>query len=168
MLQKQARRDLARDGAVHGDAAGEEARRARPTTAAGGGAATSAAERAGAEGGARRPAGEADSRDDARSRPAATSSAWTSPTAASPTRCSTTSTGARTIRRRRPYDDTGWTFGELFNVQVVRVTDVKVLDAPVEKVTGDVHAPGGVTGTGRGLRRQPRRRPVAARRCATG
>ena len=27
------------------------------------------------------------------------------------------------------YDDTGWTFGELGNVQVARVTDVKVLDA---------------------------------------
>ncbi len=49
--------------------------------------------------------------------------------------------------QRTPYDDTGWTFGELFNVQVVRVADVKVLDAPVEKVT-NVRAPGGVTGTG--------------------
>ena len=27
------------------------------------------------------------------------------------------------------YDDTGWTFGELGNVQVARVTDAKVLDA---------------------------------------
>jgi hypothetical protein len=27
------------------------------------------------------------------------------------------------------YDDTGWTFGELGNVQVARVTDIKVLDA---------------------------------------
>ncbi len=27
--------------------------------------------------------------------------------------------------QRNPYDDTGWTFGELFNVQVVRVTDVE-------------------------------------------
>ncbi|HUI43976.1 MAG TPA: M14 family zinc carboxypeptidase [Terriglobia bacterium] len=49
--------------------------------------------------------------------------------------------------QKRPYDDTGWTFGELFNVQVVRVTDVKVLDAPMERVTG-VTAPGGVTGSG--------------------
>ena len=46
------------------------------------------------------------------------------------------------------YDDTGWTFGELGNVQVVRVTDVKALDAPMEKVTGEVHSPGGVSGTG--------------------
>ena len=39
------------------------------------------------------------------------------------------------------YDDTAWTFGELGNVQVVRVTDVKVLDAAMERVTGDVRAP---------------------------
>jgi hypothetical protein len=50
--------------------------------------------------------------------------------------------------QRTPYDDTGWTFGELFNVQVVRVADAKVLDAPVEPVAGDVRAPGGVSGTG--------------------
>jgi hypothetical protein len=46
--------------------------------------------------------------------------------------------------QRNIYDDTGWTFGELGNVQVVRVTDLKVLDAPMEKVTGDVRAPGAV------------------------
>ncbi len=27
--------------------------------------------------------------------------------------------------QRNPYDDTGWTFGELFNVKVVRVTDLE-------------------------------------------
>ncbi|HSB09539.1 MAG TPA: M14 family zinc carboxypeptidase [Blastocatellia bacterium] len=46
------------------------------------------------------------------------------------------------------YDDTAWTFGELGNVQVVRVTDAKVLDAAMERVAGDVRAPGGVMGTG--------------------
>ncbi len=46
------------------------------------------------------------------------------------------------------YDDTAWTFGELGNVQVVRVTDVKVLDAAMERVSGEVRAPGGVKGTG--------------------
>jgi Zinc carboxypeptidase len=46
------------------------------------------------------------------------------------------------------YDDTGWTFGELGNVQVVRVTDVKVLDASMERVNGEVRSPGGVTGSG--------------------
>jgi len=46
-----------------------------------------------------------------------------------------------------PYDDTGWTFGELFNVQVVRVTDKKVLDAPMERVN-EVRAAGTVSGSG--------------------
>jgi hypothetical protein len=44
--------------------------------------------------------------------------------------------------QRTPYDDTGWTFPELFNVQAVRVADVAVLDAPVEKMTGDVRPKG--------------------------
>ena len=77
-----------------------------------------------------------DARKRARSRRAATSSAWISRTRASPTRCSTTSTGRRTIRRRNPYDDTGWTFPEGFTVQAVRVIDAKVLDAPMERVHG--------------------------------
>ena len=46
------------------------------------------------------------------------------------------------------YDDTGWTFGELGNVQVARVTDVKVLDAVMSVVSGPVLAPGGVEGAG--------------------
>jgi hypothetical protein len=46
------------------------------------------------------------------------------------------------------YDDTGWTFGELGNVQVARVTDVKVLDAGMTPVSGPVFAPGGVDGSG--------------------
>jgi hypothetical protein len=50
--------------------------------------------------------------------------------------------------QKQIYDDTAWTFGELGNVQVVRVTDVKVLDAPMERVTGDVRAPGGMKGSG--------------------
>ena len=49
--------------------------------------------------------------------------------------------------QRHPYDDTGWTFGELFGVQVVRVTDRKVLEAPVERVAG-VRALGGLSGSG--------------------
>jgi hypothetical protein len=48
----------------------------------------------------------------------------------------------------RPYDDTGWTFPEGFAVQAVRVTDVKVLDAPMELVKGEVKAVSGVTGQG--------------------
>jgi hypothetical protein len=49
--------------------------------------------------------------------------------------------------QKTPYDDTGWTFGELFGVQVVRVTDAKILDAPMEKVA-EVRAAGGVKGDG--------------------
>jgi hypothetical protein len=46
------------------------------------------------------------------------------------------------------YDDTGWTFGELGNVQVARVTDTKVLGASMDRVSGAVEAPGGVQGSG--------------------
>ncbi len=50
--------------------------------------------------------------------------------------------------QKNPYDDTGWTLGELFHVQVVRVTDSKVLEAPMEKVAGEVRADGGIAGAG--------------------
>ena len=46
------------------------------------------------------------------------------------------------------YDDTAWTMGELANVEVVRVVDGKVLQAPMERVTGEVRAPGGVASSG--------------------
>ncbi len=49
--------------------------------------------------------------------------------------------------QKTPYDDTGWTFGELFGAQVVRVTDPKVLDAPMERASA-IRAPGGVRGEG--------------------
>jgi hypothetical protein len=49
--------------------------------------------------------------------------------------------------QKTPYDDTGWTFGELFGVQVTRVTDPKVLEAPMELVK-EIHAPAGVSGEG--------------------
>jgi hypothetical protein len=48
----------------------------------------------------------------------------------------------------RPYDDTGWTFPEGFGVECVRVLDSSVLKAPMEPVTGDIVAPGGVNGSG--------------------
>ncbi len=50
--------------------------------------------------------------------------------------------------QQRPYDDTGWTFPEGFAVQAVRVVDTKVLDVPMERVAGEVKAPGGVSGQG--------------------
>ena len=50
--------------------------------------------------------------------------------------------------QKSPYDDTGWTFGELFNVKVVRVADAKVLDAAMAPVAGEVKAASAVEGSG--------------------
>src|SRR6202007_1173900 len=50
--------------------------------------------------------------------------------------------------QKQIYDDTGWTFGELGNVQVARVTDAKILTAAMDRVSGPVEAPGGVHGSG--------------------
>ncbi len=57
--------------------------------------------------------------------------------------------------QRTPYDDTGWTFPELFNVQATRVTDVKVLDVPIEEVSGTIRAKGGVSDPSMELRAGP-------------
>jgi hypothetical protein len=46
------------------------------------------------------------------------------------------------------YDDTAWTMGELGNVEVVRVTDISVLNAPMDLVKGEVQSPGGINGSG--------------------
>jgi hypothetical protein len=50
--------------------------------------------------------------------------------------------------QRTPYDDTGWTFPENFAVRSFRITDRKVLSVPMESVTGEIRAPGGVNGSG--------------------
>jgi hypothetical protein len=50
--------------------------------------------------------------------------------------------------QKNVYDDTGWTFGELFGVEARRVPDVRVLAVAMEKISGDVAAPGGVQGAG--------------------
>jgi hypothetical protein len=50
--------------------------------------------------------------------------------------------------QRTPYDDTGWTFPENFAVRSVRVTDARVLAVPMEPVTGEIKAPGGLIGKG--------------------
>lgn len=50
--------------------------------------------------------------------------------------------------QKTPYDDTGWTFPENFDVQAVRVVDPAVLSVPMERVTTTIEAPGGVTGSG--------------------
>ena len=49
--------------------------------------------------------------------------------------------------QKTPYDDTGWTFGELYGVQVTRVTDTKILQSPMERVS-ELPASGGVKGEG--------------------
>jgi Zinc carboxypeptidase. len=46
------------------------------------------------------------------------------------------------------YDDTSWTMGESANVEVVRVVDTKVLQAAMERVTGEVRSPGGIANAG--------------------
>src|SRR4029453_16113006 len=46
------------------------------------------------------------------------------------------------------YDDTAWTMGELANVEVVRVVDAKVLQTPMDRITGDVRPSGGIGNTG--------------------
>ena len=49
--------------------------------------------------------------------------------------------------QKTPYDDTGWTFGELYGVEVARVSDAGILKAPMEPVT-ELRVPGGVKGEG--------------------
>ena len=46
------------------------------------------------------------------------------------------------------YDDTAWTMGELANVEAVRVTDAKVLQVGMERVTGTINSAGGINSTG--------------------
>ena len=36
--------------------------------------------------------------------------------------------------QKQPYDDTGWSFGDLFNAKVSRVTDRSILSAPMSRV----------------------------------
>ncbi|MGH8234144.1 MAG: M14 family zinc carboxypeptidase [Rhodanobacteraceae bacterium] len=39
--------------------------------------------------------------------------------------------------QKHPYDDTGWSFGDLFGVDVARVVDPAVLEVPMKEVQGD-------------------------------
>ncbi len=48
--------------------------------------------------------------------------------------CSIASSGRPKTRRKTPYDDTGWSFGDLFNAKVSRVTDRSILSAPMSPV----------------------------------
>ena len=48
--------------------------------------------------------------------------------------------------QQHPYDDTGWSMGDLFDVEVVRVTDPAVLEAPMAKLDTPVAVPAGLAG----------------------
>jgi len=43
--------------------------------------------------------------------------------------------------QKHPYDDTAWSFGDLFGVDVARVTDPAVLKVPMQRADGDVASP---------------------------
>jgi hypothetical protein len=47
-----------------------------------------------------------------------------------------------------PYDDTGWTFQYMRDVQILPVSDKGVLDQQMALLTTDAKAPGGIEGTG--------------------
>jgi hypothetical protein len=49
--------------------------------------------------------------------------------------------------QKTPYDDTAWTLGELFGVQVARITDPNILVVPMQRVT-ELPTSGGVQGEG--------------------
>jgi hypothetical protein len=46
----------------------------------------------------------------------------------------------------KPYDDTGWSMGDLFAVDVLRVTDPAILKAPMQAVPNPVAVPQGLAG----------------------
>ena len=50
--------------------------------------------------------------------------------------------------QKHPYDDTGWSFGSLFNVKVVRLTDPAILAAKMTKVDDPGSLSGKVSGAG--------------------
>jgi len=50
--------------------------------------------------------------------------------------------------QKHPYDDTGWSFGDLFGTEVVRVADQAMLTVPTEAVRGPARAESDVRGSG--------------------
>jgi Zinc carboxypeptidase len=52
--------------------------------------------------------------------------------------------------QKHPYDDTGWSFTQLFNVKAVRLTDAAVLKAPMTPVVDFEQASGKISGSGSG------------------
>lgn len=55
---------------------------------------------------------------------------------------------AFSLANPRPYDDTGWTFQLMRNLDLFQVGDPKVLEQPMTPITAPVTAAGGVTGKG--------------------
>jgi hypothetical protein len=51
--------------------------------------------------------------------------------------------------QKTPYDDTGWSYSELYAVDVARVTDPAVLAVPMDRVTDSLRAPGSIDGAGK-------------------
>jgi len=50
--------------------------------------------------------------------------------------------------QKHPYDDTGWSFTQLFNVKTVRLTDAAILKAPMTPVVDFDQASGKISGSG--------------------
>ena len=50
--------------------------------------------------------------------------------------------------QKHPYDDTGWSFPELFNVKAVRVTDAAILQAPMTPLDDAADVSGKLSGAG--------------------
>jgi len=55
---------------------------------------------------------------------------------------------AFSLANPRPYDDTGWTFQLMRNLELKEIKDAKVLEQAMTPVTAPVRAPGGVSGRG--------------------
>jgi hypothetical protein len=51
-------------------------------------------------------------------------------------------------QQKHPYDDTGWSFTQLFNVKTVRVTDTAILKAPMTPAADFDQAAGKISGSG--------------------
>lgn len=58
--------------------------------------------------------------------------------------------------QQHPYDDTAWSMGDLFDVQVVRVTDKSILKAPMSLLDRPVDVPQGLAAIGLPNARLPR------------
>ena len=58
--------------------------------------------------------------------------------------------------QQRPYDDTGWSMGDAFNVNVVRVSDVAVLKAPMTTLVAPVDVASGIASVDATVGKLPR------------